>query len=806
MKTGLLRRLGILLPLAALVVVGLPGAPVAHELDHPAPALREDAPLSTEFNSGGRNADWELITTIPTGNPQTDLDFFTKKGEIYASFGTLAAGPNGAGQSIARLTKNGKVSQESVQLIANHPSAECPSNPAAALGLQHDVEATPKGDVLFNTRVKGAVRRKAQLLLDATDAEGRCHDNGEAGLVGAPQGGIEIIDISNIQDPVEIGLTSHIGEAHTVNVDPRRPHIVYVVSSDAVSINNNDTPNKLSDDYRENRVEGDNDAADLDGFEIMDISSCMNFPDGTTVEEKRKQCRPKVFRYRYPGLKMALGHTITSNIYGCHELEVYPNDKLTCGGGAAAIYFDINRMFKDNGTPNNPRDDKLRGTPLPCKRRDTSSLVPFVTGAKVTDCVTGKEDVDLRIPNWLKIGAPSVGGVRHIGSAHHAGRSGTGQVPPYDSTEDIDFNHEAELTHSGKFIISTDERGGGVVPPGASCDPLDENKFGNGGLHAYSVKRLDKRYPDSAKEAWQAYARTPKGEKAIHRVPIHTQPEGSVCTAHVFQQIPGQNRIFMGWYSQGTQVIDYQELPNGKFRFKQAGYFIPQNANEWVSHIFKVRKNRNGTFTYWGAASDFNIGFAGRNAIDIYKVTLPRPPLTPQQACQKRRAITGGSGTDVLRGTKGPDIICGRGGNDLIRAKGGADIVIGNAGADIMKLGRGLDDASGGTGADTVSGGGGKDKIKGGDGNDSIDGGGGNDLAVGGAGRDSVRGNQGFDTLKGSGANDNVQGGAGNDIVRGNGGDDVLKGFRGDDLLDGGSGRDVCSSGGGDDRQKRCEK
>ena len=91
----------------------------------------------------------------------------------------------------------------------------------------------------------------------------------------------------------------------------------------------------------------------------------------------------------------------------------------------------------------------------------------------------------------------------------------------------------------------------------------------------------------------------------------------------MFQQIPGQNRIFMGWYSQGTQVVDFTENADGTVDFKEAGYFIPANANTWVSHIFKVERNRDGSFNYYGATGDFNLGAGGRNAIDIYKVRLP---------------------------------------------------------------------------------------------------------------------------------------------------------------------------------------
>jgi hypothetical protein len=166
-----------------------------------------------------------------------------------------------------------------------------------------------------------------------------------------------------------------------------------------------------------------------------------------------------------------------------------------------------------------------------------------------------------------------------------------------------------------------------VTPPGASCPTSPgDNPIGNGGLHAYRADKLRATTPATADAAFEAYARTSKGAKAIYRAPIRTQPQGSLCTAHVFQQIPGQNRIFMGWYSQGTQVVDFTENPDGSVDFKEAGYFIPLNTNTWTSAVFKAQRNGDGSFTYWGATGDFNIGAAGRNAIDVYKVTLPPPP------------------------------------------------------------------------------------------------------------------------------------------------------------------------------------
>ncbi len=800
--------------LVTLLVLFAPATAGAHDLDHPAPDfIAPDEPLGTGVNSGGPNADWELITSVATGNPHTDLDFFTQNGETYASVGTLGVGINKGGQTIVRLTDNGEVSAASVEFVSAHPSAFCVSNPANTLGLQHDVEATPKGDVLLNTPNPHADRSDAQLIVDATDNPGRCHDNGANLTVptyrqdGQPLGGLEIIDITNIQDPVEIGMTSHIGEAHTVNVDPKRPHIAYSVTSDAVSVSVDDDDidgdGNRTELIRENEDPNDSDRFDLDGFEVIDMSSCMNFAAGTSVDAKRAACRPEVYRYRYPNVRTALGHTNTNATYGCHELEVYPNDRLACGSGAAAVLFDMSEAFRRKGTPNDYTDDVPKGSPLPCRLRPSSSDVVNQTGAKVIDCVDSDGDraADLTVPEWIDMGSPSLTGVEVLGAAHHQGRGG-----PLDSTQDIDFNHETELTGSGRFVISTDERGGGVVPPGASCDSVDANKQGNGGLHAYAVSRMNNRYPQSRQEAWNSYARTPNGDKAIYRAQIRTGAEPTVCTAHVFQQIPGQNRIFMGWYSQGTQVVDYFENADGTFEWKFAGYFIPENANTWTSHVFKMRQNLNGTYTYWGATGDFLLAGKGRDAVDVYKVTMPRPAMSAQQACRQSKAITGTAGSDALVGTNGPDIICGLGGNDAIRGLGGGDLIFGQGGKDTIQAGRGPDDVYGGAGGDTLTGGKSKDKLRGGPGRDAIDGSAGNDVLIGGRGADALRGNSGFDTIRGGGKGDFVQGGTGDDLIRGNRGGDDLRGFRGNDVLRGGKGIDSCSGGRGRDKQRGCER
>ena len=641
-------------PILALATVfaaslALTSAAAGHG-DHPVPPVGVGTP-SVTANAGGPGATWEFVASIPTGNPHTDIDYFTRQGETYAAVGTLAIGPNAGGQTIIRLTQNGEVSLLSPQVVSAAPTASCVTNPSAALSLQHDIEVTPKGGAILNAPNPFSVARDAQLLIDATDAGGRCHDQGTLGLTGNPRGGLEIIDITDVSMPHEIGLTVHIGEAHTVNVDPKRPHIAYAVTSDSVSVARN-----ADGSFR--RV---NQNLNLDGFEVVDLSSCMNFPVGTTLAQKRAACRPRVYRYQYPRPDVAVGNTVQSAIYGCHELEVYADDMLTCGGGNAAVVFDMKGAFDDRGTPGDFSDDRPRGTPLPCRVRPSSSAPPYSTGAIVTDCHIGEGNVNLGIPGWQAIGAPSLEGVRYVGSVHHMG-GGPGSGP-YVSTEDVSFDHELERSGSGRLLLATDERGGGVLPPGASCSPVADIPEGNGGLHAYRIDRLDTALPpkpvladgttyDPNGEAYDPYARTPDGKKAVFRAQIRTQAQANLCTSHVFHQIPGQNRIFMAWYSQGTRVVDFVENGDGSVVFSEAGWFIPAQANEWVSAVFKIRQNADGTYTYWGATGDFNVGTAGRNAVDVYKVTLPAPPRPLGQAPERGDRANGGGWLATSAGGK----------------------------------------------------------------------------------------------------------------------------------------------------------
>ena len=143
-------------------------------------------------------------------------------------------------------------------------------------------------------------------------------------------------------------------------------------------------------------------------------------------------------------------------------------------------------------------------------------------------------------------------------------------------------------------------------------------------------------------------------------------------------------------------------------------------------------------------------------------------------------AAKGGNDVIVVDNGNGkvdaPRALRGGGGNDIIRGSAGIDSVRGGTGNDLVFAGNGADSLYGDDGNDTLGGGNGVDLLLGGTGNDSLSGGIGNDVADGGDGFDTLFGNDGSDSLTGGDKGDRMYGGAGNDTVLGQRGNDVLAG------------------------------
>ena len=553
------------------------GMVVPAQADHTNPrepiAVTEQSPPPEAITSG--EGTWEYIFGLPP-NPGTDLEIFKLARRLFISAGTLGGAPEQhVGQRLVRLTTRTGVVKP--RWIADHGSAACPTNASAATGLQHDASI--------------AKRNGVRLVVDTTDSagpEGRCHD--------PSGGGIELIDVSKLHrgkfEPREVHLTRHQGTSHNATVDATRPWIIY---------NSSATFSATAQ-------------AQID---VLDIRSCLK--RGQTLEQRRTSCKPKVFRMQFsPGWTTNVdgnGEPIEGYDSSCHDIYATPG-RIYCAGLSGTAIFDVRNLA-------DPKTGAVKGARLPCEVIDGTD-----TTAKVTDCANILQEEGGTIPQAT--------GWKFLGSVHHPGRDcGTGPEPPnptncnnnlnVPSREGIAVSHEAVPTKDRKYMFVTDERGGGIVPGGASCSPEEENPYGNGGVHMFDISD-----PSNIE-----YAMTPDDQKAVFIGSVQV-PQTTFCTSHRMEMVPGEQRFFISWYSQGTKIVDYFFDANGRVIFRETASFVPEGTNQWAVQPFKIKKNADGTKTYHLVASDIARG------IDVFTWTGPPNPIgspPPTQAAAAAGAI-----------------------------------------------------------------------------------------------------------------------------------------------------------------------
>lgn len=248
------------------------------------------------------------------------------------------------------------------------------------------------------------------------------------------------------------------------------------------------------------------------------------------------------------------------------------------------------------------------------------------TAAKVTDC--SAHDVP---------GGPQAQGWKFLGSVNHPGRSCLGDTTKSCNNNDqvrsddgVAVSHESDPTPNDQTMFVTDERGGGVVPPGSSCNPGIDNPFGNGGLHAFDISNPGnihyERKPDGAKAVWIGEA----------RVPAET-----FCDIHVIEHIPDEQRVIVAYYTQGTKILDYFIDSSGRFTFRETASLVLPNANTWAVEPFKIRNNNNGTRTYFFLADDIQRG------VDVFTWTARKNPLGAAPPANLQSASSGPVGADL---------------------------------------------------------------------------------------------------------------------------------------------------------------
>jgi hypothetical protein len=520
-----------------------PPAAADHTNPRTALAPTEGAPTTGIVRGAGT---WTHIDNFPGGASNaltgggTDLEFFTPAGsnDIYGAFGTLGQDDVGSiGQRILQLTRGSTVAP---RWVADHGSAHCAtSNPGGTTGLQHDSQVATQG--------------KVRLLTDTTDATGRCHDpNG---------GGIEIIDVTGIANPSfeprEVHLVRLAGFSHTHTVDVQRPWIVYNSSSDFSGRN---------------------------WIDVLDIRSCFGSTNWT-LAQRRAACRPLVYRIAFQPEWTQQRDQNTGQLEpgsaACHDIT-FAGGRFYCAGVNASLIIDVSGLVDSGG--------KIRGTAFPCTLASGTR-----TGAQVTDCSAMEASRTERATGW-----------RFLGTFNHPGRdcgppgtdirncNSNNQVP---SDEGVAISHEADPTPDRRFMFVTDERGGGVVPPGSTCMFGLDNPVGNGGAHAFDISN-----PASIR-----YATTPTGDKSVY-ISDAIVPGPTFCDIHVIEQVPGEQRLIVAYYTQGIKIVDYFVDGQGHLRFEETSSFTLPNANTWAVEDFKIVKNKDGTRTYFLAADDIHRG------------------------------------------------------------------------------------------------------------------------------------------------------------------------------------------------------
>jgi hypothetical protein len=488
---------------------------------------------------------WRHLASFPGGANNaltgggTDLEFFTPldTSDLYGAFGTLGQDDVGSiGQRILQLTRGGAVAP---RWVADHGSAHCAtSNPAGTTGLQHDSQIGSLGRV--------------RLLTDTTDATGRCHD--------PDGGGLEIIDVTRIADPAfeprEVHLVRHAGFSHTHTIDGKRPWIVYNSSSDF---------------------------AGRPWIDVVDMRSCFG-NERWTLAKRRAECRPLVYRIAFqPEWTMQRDQNtgqLEPGSAACHDIT-FSDDRLYCAGINATLIIDVSGMF---------RRGRVNGTPFTCP-----VIAGTRTGASVTDCSGMGADRAEQATGWT-----------FLGTFNHPGRdcgppgtdirncNSNNQVR---SDDGVAVSHEADPTPDHRFMFVTDERGGGVVPPGSSCAPGIDNPYGNGGAHAFDI----------SDPANIRYATTPTGEKAVY-ISDAVVPAETFCDIHVMELLPGEQRFIAAYYSQGIKIVDYFVDGEGNVQYRETASFTLPNANTWAAEDFKIVDNPDGTRTYFIAADDIHRG------------------------------------------------------------------------------------------------------------------------------------------------------------------------------------------------------
>ena len=283
------------------------------------------------------------------------------------------------------------------------------------------------------------------------------------------------------------------------------------------------------------------------------MSSCMYFPAGTSLQAKRDHCRPQVYRYRYPTL-----------CDGARPHEEERGLRLPRARGLPGRQAHLRQRQRVDRARHARCLRHPRHAQLPRRSTAGSRRPPAVHGARQLLGGTAVEDgsegdgLRRRQPQRRSGREARRPDLARRRQARRAARRALPRQRPPHGTRRGRHGHDLRLvpghrlrprSRAERVAAAADRHRrarGRRLSAGATCATGADNRQGNGGVHFYRSDRLfTSGPPPTAQQAWNSYASTPQGGKAIYRATPRTGVEATTCTAHVFQQIPGQNRIFM---------------------------------------------------------------------------------------------------------------------------------------------------------------------------------------------------------------------------------------------------------------------
>ena len=222
-----------------------------------------------------------------------------------------------------------------------------------------------------------------------------------------------------------------------------------------------------------------------------------------------------------------------------------------------------------------------QGRALPCTVVNGTD-----TGAKVTDCgAMGSEKrsgARLEVPRDLP--APRTR-LRAPGTDNR--NCNTNNLVRSD--EGVAVSHEADPTHDGRFMFVTDERGGGIVPPGLIV------RAG----HRQPVRQRRRprlRHQQPGQHQVRHDARAAKGR-------LHQRRRGAGGDVLRHPRHRAGARVSSGSSRRTTRRASRSSTTtstrSGRLQFEEQASFTLPNANTWTAEDFKIRKNADGTRTYF---------------------------------------------------------------------------------------------------------------------------------------------------------------------------------------------------------------